>query len=67
MKKRKLMALNPYVLIFCVIVVCGLLTFTITPGTLKSGVYTSLPRNVVNFNNIFNIFRAIPYGIKDSA
>lgn len=66
MKKRKSFNLNPFVLIFAVIFICGLLTFVITPGTLVDGVYTPLPRNAVNFNNIFNIFRAIPYGIKGS-
>ena len=54
-------------IIFYVVIVCGLLTFLITPGILEDGVYTPLPRNEFNFNNLFNIFRAIPYGIKDSA
>lgn len=66
-KEKKPIAINPFVLIFCVVFVCGLLTFVITPGTLENGVYTALPRNELNFNNIFNIFRAIPYGLKDSA
>lgn len=66
MEKKKGLNLNPFVLIFSVIAVCGILTFVITPGTLVDGVYTALPRNAVNFNNIFNIFRAIPYGIKGS-
>ncbi|HYE83451.1 MAG TPA: AbgT family transporter [Clostridia bacterium] len=59
--------INPFVLIFGVVFVCGLLTFIITPGTLKDGVYTALPRNAFNFNNFFNIFRSVPYGLKDSA
>ena len=66
-KKKKNVNINPFVLIFAVIAVCGILTFIITPGELNNGVYTALPQNQVNFNNIFNIFRAIPYGIKDSA
>lgn len=66
-KNKKNKAVNPYVLIFCVILVCGLFTFIIRPGTLTDGVYEALPKNEVNFNNIFNIFRAIPYGLKDSA
>lgn len=66
-KDKKPLAINPFVLIFGVVVICGLLTFIITPGTLENGVYTALPRNELNFNNLFNIFRAIPYGIKDSA
>lgn len=67
MKEKKSFKLNPYVLIFAVIAICGLLTFIITPGTLENGVYTALPKNELNFNNLFNIFRAIPYGIKGSA
>lgn len=59
--------INPFVLIFAVVFVCGLLTFFITPGTLIDGVYTALPRNKFNFNNFFNIFRAVPYGLKDSS
>lgn len=66
-KQKKPIVINPFLLIFSVVVVCGLLTFLITPGTLTDGVYTALPRNKFNFNNLFNIFRAIPYGIKDSA
>ncbi|MCR1898795.1 AbgT family transporter [Irregularibacter muris] len=66
-KERKPIAINPFVLIFCVVFICGLITFIITPGTLTDGVYTALPRNKINFDNFFNIFRAIPYGLKDSA
>ena len=66
-KEKKPLVINPFVLIFCVVFICGLLTFVITPGTLVDGVYTKLPKNQLNFNNLFNIFRAIPYGIKDSA
>lgn len=67
MKEKKSIKINPFVLIFAVIALCGLLTFIVTPGTLVDGVYTALPKNQLNFNNIFNIFRAIPYGIKGSA
>lgn len=66
-KEKKGFSVNPFVLIFCVVFVMGLLTFVITPGTLTDGVYTALPRNEFNFNNFFNIFRAVPYGLKDSA
>ena len=66
-KEKKQVGINPFVLIFAVIFICGLLTFVITPGTLTDGVYTPLPKNQLNFNNLFNIFRAVPYGIKDSA
>ncbi|NLZ54194.1 MAG: hypothetical protein GX892_13820, partial [Thermoanaerobacteraceae bacterium] len=66
-KSKKPLSINRFVIIFYVVIVCGLLTFLITPGTLEDGVYTPLPRNEFNFNNLFNIFRAIPYGIKDSA
>jgi len=66
-KEKKPLSINPFVLIFGVVVFCGLLTFLITPGTLNNGVYEALPKNAFNFNNVFNIFRAIPYGIKDSA
>ena len=60
-------AVNPFVLIFIVILFVGLLSFMIVPGELVDGVYTEVPRNKVNFNSVFNIFRAIPLGIKDSA
>ena len=66
-KNKKPIKLNPFVIIFYVVIVCGILTFLITPGTLENGVYTPLPKNELNFNNLFNIFRAIPYGIKDTA
>lgn len=65
--EKKPLSVNPFVLIFSVVFICGLLTFIITPGTLVDGVYSALPKNELNFNNLFNIFRAIPYGIKDSA
>lgn len=66
-KDKKPRVINPFVLIFTVIFICGIITFFITPGTLTDGVYEALPKNKFNFNNIFNIFRAIPYGLKDSA
>lgn len=67
MFKKKSISINPFVLVFCVILVCGIMTFIIPPGTLENGVYTALPRNEINFNNLFNIFRAFPYGLKESA
>lgn len=67
MKKKKELSIDPFVLVFIVIVACGLATFIIPPGILENGVYTALPRNAVNFNNLFNIFRAFPYGLKESA
>lgn len=62
--KKKEFNVNPFVLIFCVVFVCGILCFLIPPGELENGVYTSLPRNELSFDNIFNIFRAFPQGIK---
>lgn len=44
-KEKKQVGINPFVLIFAVIFICGLLTFVITPGTLTDGVYTPLPKN----------------------
>lgn len=67
LKKKKGFNINPFVLIFCVVVIAGIFTFIITPGTLAEGVYTALPKNPVNFNNIFNIFKAVPMGIKDTS
>ena len=67
MNNKKSFNINPFVLIFCVVIVCGLFTFIITPGTLENGVYTTLPRNAFNFNNVFNFFRAIPMGLKDTS
>lgn len=66
-KVKKNKSINPYVLIFAVIFICGLISFVVTPGELADGVYTALPKNKLNFDNVFNIFRAIPYGLKDSA
>ncbi len=65
--KKKMAAINPFALIFAVIVIAGLLVFIVQPGLLENGVYTPLEKNTFNFNNLFNIFRAIPYGLKDSA
>ena len=45
MKQKKPLNLNPFVLIFAVVVVAWLFTFIITPGTLVDGVYTALPKN----------------------
>ena len=67
MKQKKPLNLNPFVLIFAVVVVAWLFTFIITPGTLVDGVYTALPKNAFNFNNVFNLFRAVPMGIKDTS
>lgn len=67
MFKNKSFSINPFVLVFCVILICGLATFIIPPGILENGVYTQLPKNELNFNNLFNIFRAFPYGLKESA
>lgn len=67
MKKRNNLNINPFVLIFFVVIVCGISTFLITPGILENGIYTELPRNKVNFNSIFNFFRAIPMGLKDTS
>ena len=67
MKDKKHLNINPFVLIFCVVIIAGLFTFIITPGTLVDGVYTALPRNQFTFNNIFNFFRAIPMGLKDTS
>ena len=66
-RTKSSLSLNPFVLIAAVVLVCGILGFVITPGVLEDGIYTALPRNELNFNNIFNIVRAIPYGIKESA
>jgi len=66
-KKNSTLSVNPFILIFAVILIAGLFTFIIVPGQIVDGVYTELPRNPVNFNNLFNIFRSIPMGIKDSA
>ena len=67
MKEKKGFNVNPFVLIFCIVVIAWLFTFIITPGTLADGVYTPLPRNTVNFNSVFNLFRAIPMGLKDTS
>lgn len=60
MKQKKPLNLNPFVLLSVVLVLAWLATFLITPGTLVDGVYTALPKNGFTFNNVFNLFRAIP-------
>ena len=67
MKQKKPVNLNPFVLIFGVVILAWIATFLITPGTLVDGVYTALPRNTFNFNSVFDLFRSIPYGIKDTS
>ena len=67
MKDKKGFNVNPFVLIFCIVVIAWLFTFIITPGTLTDGVYEPMARNPVNFNNVFNLFRAIPMGLKDTS
>lgn len=61
------MNINPFVLIFCVVILAWVATFLITPGTLENGVYTALPRNGFTFNHVFNLFRSIPMGLKDTS
>ena len=63
MKKKKELSIDPFVLVFIVIVACGLATFIIPPGILENGVYTALPRNAVNFNNLFNISLTVNIGM----
>ena len=67
MKQKKPVNFNPFVLIFGVVILAWIATFLITPGTLVDGVYTALPKNTLNFNSVFDLFRSIPYGIKDTA
>lgn len=67
MKEKKGININPFVLLFGVVFVAWIFTFIITPGTLEDGVYTELPKNALSFNTVFNLFRAIPMGIKDTA
>ena len=67
MKQKKPMNFNPFILIFSVVIVAWIATFLITPGTLVDGVYTALPRNTLNFNSVFDLFRSIPMGIKDTS
>ena len=51
MKQKKPLNLNPFVLIFAVVVVAWLFTFIITPGTLVDGVYTALPKNCLLYTS----------------
>ena len=44
MKQKKPVNLNPFVLIFGVVILAWIATFLITPGTLVDGVYTADPR-----------------------
>ena len=67
MKNKKSFSVNPFILIFFVILAAGILSFVITPGELADGVYTPLPKNRLTFQNVFNLFRAIPMGLKDTA
>lgn len=66
--------LNPYVLLFLVIALCGIISFIITPGTFEREVvdgrtivvpnsYHTVQRENISF---FDIFRAVPEGLKGS-
>ena len=43
-KEKKPLVINPFVLIFCVVFICGLLTFVITPGTWLTEFTQNFPK-----------------------
>jgi len=67
MKKKQPFHVNPYVLVFVLVIAAGLSTYFIPPGTLEDGVYTPLPPNRVSFNSLFNILLAVPKGVESCA
>ncbi|MDR7871516.1 MAG: TRAP transporter large permease subunit [Tissierellaceae bacterium] len=74
-KQKKNINLNPFVLLFLVIAVCGIASFFVTPGTFEREVIDG--RTVVVPNSfhvleknpisVFDIFRAVPQGLIGSS
>lgn len=67
MDKKKPFHVDPYALVFALIVVAGVCVHLITPGTLADGVYTPLPKNELTFSSLFDLFLAVPMGIQSCA
>ncbi|RVU54357.1 YfcC family protein [Anaerosphaera multitolerans] len=71
LKKKQKGNINPYMLLFTVIVVCGLLSFVVSPGAYDREIIND--RTVVDPNSyhvvertpvsFLDFFRAIPYGL----
>ena len=75
MKKKKSLNINPYILLFSVIFVCGLLSYIIPAGSFERQVVDGKTMVVPNsykvvdphHASIIDIFRAVPYGFIGSA
>lgn len=75
MKKKKSFNINPYILLFSVIFVCGLLSYVIPAGSFERQVVEGKTMVVPNsykvvdphHASIIDIFRAVPYGFIGSA
>ncbi|MEW8972917.1 MAG: TRAP transporter large permease subunit [Tissierellaceae bacterium] len=74
-KKKERGNINPYVLLFCVIAICGIASYFVTPGAFEREVVND--RTVVvpgSYHSVektpiapFDILRAIPHGLIGSA
>lgn len=75
MKKKKSLNINPYILLFSVIAVCGLLSYFIPAGSFERQVVDGKTMVVANsyktieanHASIIDIFRAVPYGFIGAA
>lgn len=75
MEKKKSFNINPYILLFLVIAICGLLSYIIPAGSFERQVVDGKTMVVANSYTviepnratIIDIFRAIPYGFIGSA
>lgn len=74
-KKKSRLNINPYVLIFCVIIIGFIASYLVTPGVFDREVVNGrsivVPGSFKNINaaplSIFSIFRAIPKGLIGSS
>lgn len=75
MKKKKTFNINPYILLFSVILICGLLSYIIPAGNFEREVVNGKTMVVANsykvveshHATIIDIFRAVAYGFIGSA
>lgn len=75
MKKKKSLNINPYILLFSVIAVCGLLSYFVPAGSFERQVVDGKTMVVANsyktieasHASIIDIFRAVPYGFIGAA
>lgn len=70
-KTKKQLNLNPFVLIFCVIVICALASYVVTPGAFERATVAGRTEIIADSYHsiekpplsLFDIFRAVPNGL----